>query len=318
MRKKRAYRNKYGMGLLIIILMIFLILFIAGFGFLRLSGNAIGDTRVRVSVNDLGSRPEIIMVSEINPGILSEGTFKLFNFSFLVYARSGINSLPTSSADVSNKVEGKLMNKGVMRSSKDTNSRGCSYVETINNYYYNYQYIEVNNYSCSIAMWYFDEPGNWVINATISDSFSRNVSNQNTAWIQALDSWSANPGSLNWTNVILGAADQKASNVIRISNTGNTNVIGIKINASNLNGSSIAGQQILANWFASGVYPGSCNGNILNKSQQVSIGLLVNSSLSSISAPSSRDLEFCLKQIIGVSAQAYRSEADWELRVSYV
>ncbi len=107
---------------------------------------------------------------------------------------------------------------------------------------YNYSCVAVNdigsygrNYSCTIEMWYFDNNGDWTVNATINDINGALATN--TSQILAYDELTAfvmDPTSLNWTGLSIDNIDVPADNhPILMNNTGNdekdVNVTGINL-----------------------------------------------------------------------------------------
>ncbi len=107
---------------------------------------------------------------------------------------------------------------------------------------YNYSCVKVNdigsygaNYSCIINMWYFDQNGDWTVNATIKDV--NDALATNTSQIFSYDELTAfimTPTSLNWTGLSISDIDVPADNhPIVMNNTGNdetdVNVTGINL-----------------------------------------------------------------------------------------
>ena len=237
---------------------------------------------------------EIVYVSDLGSVNPFEAGQRNVNVNFTVRDDRGVSDISSGSAFAS------FTKDGVSRNS------GCNFIEGNGEY---------ANYSCTIGMWYFDSPGNWNISVEIRNlAWNLAVNDSNSFFYGALQAYQISSPELNWANVDLSQLNQKADNIITISNTGNININDIGINASDLNGES-ASESILANWFAAGVYPNSCIGSALVKDNLVSTGISLDYHSSNIGSPVQTDLEFCLKQATGISAQTYESERDWKIKI---
>jgi DNA-binding CsgD family transcriptional regulator len=166
-------------------------------------------------------------------------------------------------------------------------------------------------------MWYFDSPGFWSIAAEIEDNSGLiAVNNTETVFVNSLFAWELVPRGVNWTNVVVGFSNQISDNNLTIRNIGNTNITNVTINGTYLEGQTTSSETIPVGNFAYNT-TASCSGYTLIQDQNVTAVLEINYTDSTFANPSNKSLEFCLKQISGVSLQNYVSVRDWIIDVIF-
>ena len=97
------------------------------------------------------------------------------------------------------------------------------------------------NYTCAVDLWWFDDDGAWIINATVSDLSNEVTSNfTQTLTVNPITGVIVGPGNLSFGTLNPGSKNQTASTAITLNNTGNQDVYDgkIEINATTLSGES--------------------------------------------------------------------------------
>lgn len=191
----------------------------------------------------------------------------------------------------------------------------CVYLANINAY--------SANFSCTIAMWYFDSSGVWNVSVSATDlgnlSFRQNLTTNFT--FNQLKAMISTPNSLSFS-VVPGTTNQSASNdPTVINNTGNFNGT-VTITGLNLYGATDGTQKIdVANFTVNRTTGGEC----------VSTSTpLVNGSATSIAQSTSNrgnrslgggvgqeNFYYCMRAIPIVPSQAYTTGATSSWTISY-
>ncbi len=99
--------------------------------------------------------------------------------------------------------------------------------------------IDVNrvNFSCSVNMWYFDAPGTWIVNVSVSDIQGNTGYNSSTNFTyNSLTAMTISPSRIEWT-INSSAINSTANNFTTVNNTGNVNFTAVKVKAIDLVGS---------------------------------------------------------------------------------
>jgi hypothetical protein len=106
------------------------------------------------------------------------------------------------------------------------------------------------NYTCDVTMWWFDLPGTWSINASISDNNANSAENTTDSfYVGTAAGFESSPAGLGWGSIAPGAVDTEPSNHILMNNTGNM-VRGVEVNATDLVGESNSAQALWATNFS--------------------------------------------------------------------
>jgi hypothetical protein len=170
------------------------------------------------------------------------------------------------------------------------------------------------NYSCVVQLYYYYNPVNWHINASLID-VSNNLGKNTTTFftIENLYTWRINPSYVNWTGVTIGGSAQPSDNNISVVNTGNKDIISptntFSVNAAPLNGTgAVPTDQILGNNFKSGPSDPCTSGTTLGNNVYVDITTFsIDHSLSTPTIASNRNLTFCLSTVTNINPQTYET-----------
>lgn len=161
-------------------------------------------------------------------------------------------------------------------------------------------------------MQYFDAYGDWNITVAIADSIGNwTQNNTETFYYEPLSYFEVEPNYLNWSDVTLGMLDLTADNNITIKNLGNVNITNVEVNATNLTGEQY-GDNLSATWFVVDLYPSTCGLTYLEEENYKVTGLEVPRGQSA-----QGNLTFCLKQVIGVEVDLYKSIRDWDIKAVF-
>ncbi|MBS3085285.1 hypothetical protein J4225_01205 [Candidatus Pacearchaeota archaeon] len=98
------------------------------------------------------------------------------------------------------------------------------------------------NFSCQVDLWWFDDDGEWVINATISDADGLRAENSTkNITVNPLTGFNLGPGNITFATLNPGSQNQTANNILILNNTGNQDFLNgsITINATTLWGETI-------------------------------------------------------------------------------
>lgn len=237
---------KRNLGLVCVFVLVFMVAF-ASAGFFNDTWNAITGkvTSSPVSQNITvtgGNAPVVYDVWNETMTDISSGTtedspvYVIINFS--VSDAEGASNIDTGSAYIDLEFGG--------------TSRAASCTE--------YQASGVYaNYTCNVTIWWFDAPGTWTINASISDlnaNYAQNITDIFAVGTTA--GFESSPATLSWSNIAPGAIDIEPSNNILMNNTGNL-VRNIEVNATDLIGETNSAQALWAANFSSHTAAG-CGG----------------------------------------------------------
>ena len=154
------------------------------------------------------------------------------------------------------------------------------------------------NFSCTIAMWYFDAPGGWTINVSARDLGNGSVNstdyyNFSYDQLQAIEIY---PESVFWNSVSVGSTNQTASNSTMINNTGNYNATGnIEINATNL----YSGSNFLdVGNISIGIDVGSeCNGTFMVNAENTAVSGIVLERGNLSTGNANETIYYCIAQV---------------------
>ena len=177
------------------------------------------------------------------------------------------------------------------------------------------------NYSCTIDMWYFDEPGSWTINVTIEDINGAHGENSSTTFTyNPYYGMEMSPTALTWPEVGLSATDTGSNNdPILVNNTGNA-ILEINITGYNLQGVTTLSEYIYANNFTVDNVTSGCSGTAMQNdtSLKVASASLGRGNLSL--GDGQETLYFCLKGLPQeISSQEYSTSGtnNWVVEIVY-
>ena len=165
--------------------------------------------------------PEIIYVENIPDVDPTAGSIENVNFVFTAYDANGFNDLNDSSARAN------FTKEGYTSESLKREDLNCSRIAEWDSYY--------ANYSCTIGLWYFDEPGFWNITVAIADNEEEwAVNDSESFFYKFYTDFICFPTLLDWGILERGTEDHLLPYPVTINNTGNMDIEIFKINASNL------------------------------------------------------------------------------------
>jgi len=251
--------------------------------------------------------PEIVAIYNITSNIIdgpNEGpspTYILINFT--AYDQEGFGNLDSSSANVT------------VTTDYTTNRTNASCIEWAT---WDTNYA---NYTCNITMWWWDDPGNWTIHASISDAEENMGTNSSLNFtVGTTTGFLANSSELSWPDIDPGAIDQEANEFLLLNNTGNIQV-SVEVNATNLTGESDPAYALGANNFSVNTIAG-CEGTPMVASLYTTISgasILKGNYTDGVSAL--EEIYFCLEQSNSdLFAQFYSTDINgaWTIRVFLV
>lgn len=256
------------------------------------AGN-VNETLVREVKIESTIAPKVIWVEDMVNIDPNSGAIRNVVFNVSIYDANG-------EEDISN-VKANFSKNGIVREDSS-----CSLINGDGNY---------ANYSCTIGMQYFDEPGTWNVVVDASDGAGLNGFNVSESFNYVpLRSFYQEERYVNWTGLEAARADQLSDNNITIYNRGNVDIINIIVNASDLNGIGAYPQDNIgvSNITTRDASLDVCSSpNVLIKNDNVSSFLAINYGEDLFGK-----LGFCL-DVPDVRPQKYESERDWNIDIVF-
>ena len=244
-----------------------------------LAGNVNATETSQVTINTL---PDITYVSPIPARDPTEDNFTSIQFNLTMYDTNGVDDLNDTSVGV-NFTRGSVIR--INNSCQEITNQNTSTSQ---------------NYSCSVAMWYWDENGVWNITVYGKDNHGGMAVNSTTNFTyNLLQAIKISPGLITWQNVVQGAQNQTPGNYTTINNTGNANLTG-KIAVKGINLYSGANMLGVGN-FSVSVFNGtaSCNSSantLVNGTNVTVTGTILNRG--NLSAGEANEtLHYCLRTV---------------------
>ncbi len=169
------------------------------------------------------------------------------------------------------------------------------------------------SYNCSITINYYDNPGNWSINASVKDI--NGVPSDKTDINFTMNTLSAiqiNITAIDFGTRSLGELDIAAgNNPLRINNTGNDDFTLVNVTGYELRGVDVPDYVIPASNFSVNT-TNAPNGTILSNATAVT----VNGATLPRGANSFEELYFYIEEVpLNLSEQVYNSTVDWRIDV---
>ncbi len=228
--------------------------------------------------------PEVIYMSPIAATNPVEAGYKIIKFNVTINDTDGVNNLNDSSVTANFSKTDEALRENI------------SCVETLGA-----NTSSAQNYSCTIAMWYFDGSGNWNVTVYGEDTSGGSGINTSTSFqYNQLKALIISPSGIGF-NVERGQTNQTANTGISINNTGNYNATGnIGIEAIDLYGKGNAdGYVISCGNFTADTDSGetSCAGVVLQNATNVTItsSVLERGNLSD--AKAQETIYYCMKTV---------------------
>jgi len=237
--------------------------------------------------------PTINNISSPGSVSVSAGTYVWINFTFIATDPNGVldlNNLTASGRYNISAGDDKRFNSS------------CKQVKVIDD--------TQANYSCSIAIWYFDSNGDWTINASIKDAAGVYAQNLSASFTLGLTTaMNMTPTALTWSSVNLLSTNVLANQNITVFNIGNKNITANNVNvtAIDMEGETTTTEYLLAGNFTVNTANVCNTGNVMVNATTVNItsSILTAGNFTASSAPQ-EELFFCLEEVTaGISQQSY-------------
>ena len=311
--------SKRGIYIVVSLAVILLVIPLISAGFIdwyKTITGKLGTTQT-VSLNISLGVPQIIKVSNVSFGSLTENSITNFSVNFTGYIATGYGNLNDNTVAV---------NFSKSTECRTNSTTSCVKVVSWDNY---------ANYSCNITMWWWDSSGSWNLNITMKDSSGNSAQNATTyLYIGTTTGFSGAPTSLTWSGITAGATNQTSTNdPILMNNTGNVAIsaANIQVNATNLMGETNANYGLYANNFSVGYASAGgneeCSGGA-NKATTMVRAIFTGIGIANLSAGNytlndnntgQEQLYFCLR-LAGseLASQAYSTlnQSSWTLKIS--
>ncbi|MBI2451564.1 Ig-like domain repeat protein [Candidatus Pacearchaeota archaeon] len=262
--------------------------------------NSTATRKINLSEAALNSAPTITFVSIMPATDPSENTIKNILFNFTATDADGGGNINISTAQARFQLTGQTTRSNLT-------CANITGVFSSNNM----------NFTCTVGMWYFDYPGAWTVNVTISDNSAANGENSTTTFTyNTLNAMVMSPNALTWASLSAGALNTLSNNdPILINNTGNKNVTNITINAINLIGEQNGAYNIPAANFTVSITDSCDSGTIMGNNSQIQVGSAIlprgNNSLNYGNETSGQEqFYFCLEEVPqSIPSQPYSTSA---------
>jgi len=159
-------------------------------------------------------------------------------------------------------------------------------------------------------MYYFDDAGNWTINASIKDINGALGTNTSTNFTYTVGTAMVmTPSALTWPEVGLTDTDTGSNNdPILVNNTGNDESLTINVTALNLEGEVTNDEYIYANNFSIGVSSEGCSGTLMDNDTSTEVGSATLDNGNNSAGSGQEQLYVCLKGVPqDITSQSYSS-----------
>jgi len=185
--------------------------------------------------------------------------------------------------------------------------------------------LTLANYSCTIDLWYFDEPGLWNVNAIANDTGNLQSADFFETFILSETIAVSHPSNLSWPTLLPGDENILSDIVLLLNNTGNANISVGNVNVTGINllGLDDSSFIINASNFTVSTFPSCDIGPVMVNGTSISItGANLsrgNNSLNLLNEDSGQEQLFvCLEQVPAtLPPQEYSASGDtvWELTI---
>jgi len=266
--------------------------------------NVSGFSNYSIGETAAAGNPVIENISDIGFVNINPGGVEYINFSVLVFDPNGFEDINTVNASFISP------SNSIIRYNSS-----CAFVNNIDSF--------TANYSCTVDIWYFDEPNLWNVTVAANDSgnlpsdyyFENFLLGQTVIFAQH----PLGPDGFTWSSLTPGAQGILANEIMLINNTGNANIPlgGINITATDLIGQPNGAYLIPAENFSVNTVS-LCKGTPLGNGENVSIiGALLprgNNSINNLNETSGQEvLYICIEQVpLGLLGQDY-GPAPWDI-----
>jgi hypothetical protein len=269
------------------------------------SDMSISNSTDKWNVSIVNSPPEVRWVSNISKKTPVEESSLSIDFTTTIYDVNGGGDINTSSVMANFSIGGGYRE-----------NLTCLEIVGENT-------TKTRNFSCSIKMWYWDNPGVWNISVYGEDNSKSSGINKTTHFnYTVLKAVKVSPVSLTWSTISPGGENETANQYTTINNTGNYNGTGkVAIKALNLHGDDLAEKFIGVGNISVGLSTGGgnpeCAGTLLQNGSDTTItsSLLEPGNLSS--GNGKEELYYCITKVPYISSQTYSTSnsGSWEIKV---
>jgi len=239
--------------------------------------------------------PEIYPISAVT---LNGGTTKTLVVQFNATDTNGYTDLNFATASVS-------VTSGIT-------TRTSSSCEATANY------TTTSTITCNITMNFYDEAGNYDINATIKDQTTAIANNvtDNFFVVNVLDYVTQDVTYVIWATATVGTDDNEADNTITFTNGGNQDYTNFKVLGKNATGITY-NDVITTDKFSMSNLTGQTTGQTyLVDGNEVEMSPMLN--LNRHGASETQIAYFYLDIPIGLNADTYTSDSAWEISITNV
>jgi len=257
------------------------------------SGNTNQTEQRTIIIGPTDYPPSIVYIQSINFIDPIEYSSRIIPFNFTVNDANGNSTINISSSKV-------VVNKsGVSRQS----SIGSCYGIPIN--------VTAQNITCNVSMQYYDVPGVWSVNVSISDNSDNYLQNTSTTFTyNILYAIALNTNLVNFGTLNAGDINKTAGTVL-LNNTGNFNYTLVQLKAYDL----INGSNVLATSNFRINITNVSSGRTLSNNTFVNItgATLIRSTDSSVG---NQSMYLYVDVPLGTAAKKFTSSAEWILSLS--
>jgi len=316
-KRRNVYKQKYcpflmqiKKSVVIISLAALLIVPFASAGFFDfITGMDISrSTELNLTINN--TYPEVRVVGTTSIPELLEETSTNYSFLVKVYDHDGVRDVNTST----------VVNVNFTLGSEDQRDAVCELIESdFDN--------KLATYNCTVIFWYWDAPGNWIVQASANDSDGAMAYNlTQTLGVPNQVALKIYPDSITWNTALNPDAQNETASVNTIlNNTGNidfesSTVDYITINSTNLTGDINPLEQIGANLFSvlnsTDGNKIECAGDMMVESEFTNVtSILYSGNLSAGEAQ--ENLYYCLTQVPStIEKQKYGTQNRWVIQLN--
>ncbi len=245
--------------------------------------------------------PQVDYVEAIPDQIPIENNVAPVTFEVHVTDPDGVTDIIDSSVDT------EFERAGIIRTGT------CTWIEDLNS--------DTANYSCSVDMQYYDEPGTWNIKVNATDSAETLAENVSTNFLYLqLTAMVLSPQTISWPVILQGDINQKPGISTILNNTGNyEGPVGII--TTNLYGETSPSEFIPASTFTAGTDTGGnnpeCDAPTQATALQDSVEVEILNSLLSRGEEAQEELFYCIPQVPSVSSQTYSTQqaGSWTITI---
>ncbi len=274
----------------------------------KLSGKATTQS-VNINITVPNTDPKVTYVASVTNQIITEGGEKGVGLSFIVYDHDGYENIEGANATITNITGGIRQNLT------------CKKMDSLS--------AKEQNFSCTVDIWYFDNPGQWNITIKAKDLGGGQGINDTTSFVLLeTTAMSTTPTTITWPILQVNSVNKTATDNLQIDNLGNRGIgLGnISVNTTNLVGETYSTYSIYAGNISIGTIQGnaSCNqttSNLMTRYSYVNIteAILPYGNRTAGGGQGIENLYFCIRKVgIELFMQNYSTagEGAWTIKIT--